>query len=67
VVLETAEGRVVATAALPALEAPADLKPRTARVNLTLPATGSAGLRVRLRLEGDQSEVTRANNAVALD
>jgi hypothetical protein len=67
VVIETAEGRVVATASLPPLEAPADLKPRTVRVNLPLPATGSAGLRVRLRLEGDPSEVTMANNAVALD
>lgn len=67
VVLETADGRVVSTAALPALEAPTDLRPRTTRVNLTVPAAGSAGLRVRLRLEGDASEVTRANNAVALD
>jgi hypothetical protein len=67
VTLEDAQGRVVASAALPALQAPVDLKPRTARVNLTVPATGSAGLRVRLHLEGDVAEVTMANNAVALD
>lgn len=64
-VLEGADGRVLAAATLPAMEAPADLRPRIVAVRLTVPA-GASPARVRVALPGDAAEVTRLNNAVPL-
>ena len=49
------------------LAAPVDLKPRMTTVTLTLPAkVDSATLAVRVALDGDAAEITRANNRVML-
>jgi hypothetical protein len=62
-VLEDARGRELARAVVPAMEAPADLQPRTAQVRLPLPADAEqAGLHVRVALDGDAEETTRLNN-----
>jgi hypothetical protein len=67
VLLEDAQGRTVAQAAFPALQAPRDLQPRTAQVELTLPAGfRSAGAALRLVTEGDVPEITLRNNTMAL-
>ena len=60
-------GRVVATAAVPDLEAPADLQPRTATVNLALPkAMSRSGLTVHVALPPGVREVTLLNNHVPI-
>ena len=61
--LVAADGRVVASAAIPPLEAPNDLTPRTTVVRLTAPG-GATGLTARVALAGDAAEVTQLNNAV---
>ncbi len=61
-----AAGQTVASVPIPALEAPHDLTPRTTRVRLRLPAGATAGMAVRVALDGDAAEVTRQNNAVWL-
>ncbi|GAA0679675.1 hypothetical protein FHT00_003188 [Sphingomonas insulae] len=61
--LVAADGRVVARAAIPPLEAPNDLKPRTISVRLTAPGDAT-GLTARVALAGDAPEVTLLNNAV---
>jgi len=67
VVLEDARGQEVARAAFPALEAPRDLEPRTANVQLALPAVGDGkGSRLRIVTDGEVDEVTQRNNAMAL-
>ncbi len=67
VLLEDGDGKVLASAPVPALAAPRDLKPRTAEVTLPLPAgVKPAGLTVRVALPGDAAEVTMANNRVRL-
>jgi hypothetical protein len=48
VTLEDAAGHVLATARTPAMPAPADLVPRLAKVNLTVPAGASGPLRVKV-------------------
>lgn len=66
VIVEDADGREIASAATPALEAPLDLSPRTAEVRLALPAGFQrAGARVRLRL--DTPEITLMNNTFVLN
>ena len=66
-VLEDARGREVARVAVPALEAPLDLSPRTTTVELVMP-TGfkPEGASVRVGLEGDGAEVTKLNNRLPL-
>ncbi|MEP9401241.1 LamG-like jellyroll fold domain-containing protein [Sphingomonas silueang] len=60
-------GRAVAEAAIPALDAPLDLKPRTATVRLRLPAGVAADtLTAAIALNGDAPELTRLNNRVAV-
>ncbi|WP_230632009.1 LamG domain-containing protein [Sphingomonas sp. Leaf37] len=61
--LVAADGRVVATAPIPAMEAPNDLKPRTVTVQLMAPGA-TTGLTARVALAGDAPEVTRLNNTV---
>jgi len=66
-VLEDARGREVARVAVPALEAPLDLVPRTVTVELPLPAGFKhEGASVRVGLEGDGAEVTKLNNRLPL-
>jgi hypothetical protein len=64
VILESARGAVLAEAALPALPAPDDLRPRVQPVTLSLPTAVPAGSRVRLILDGEPPEISRQNNEV---
>ncbi len=64
--LEDANGKVLGSAAIPALAAPRDLLPRTARVRMTLPQGSLTRLRVRIALTADAPEVTMLNNVVRL-
>ena len=60
-----ADGRVLATAAIPPLDAPTDLQPRTTSVTLTLPASvDPRSVEATVTLPGDAPEVTRRNNRV---
>jgi hypothetical protein len=60
-----ANGRVLATAAVPPLEAPIDLTPRTTTVVLTLPTgVDPRSVAAEVSLPGDAPEVTRRNNRV---
>ncbi|MBB4087720.1 LamG-like jellyroll fold domain-containing protein [Sphingomonas carotinifaciens] len=61
--LLAADGRVLATAVIPAMAAPTDLRPRTTR--LRLPRRPGAAT-VEVALAGDAAEVTRLNNRVPL-
>jgi hypothetical protein len=66
--IEDAAGKVVTQVATPALKAPADLKPKTAVVKLTLPAPFDArGARLRVALPDGVREITQLNNSVPLD
>lgn len=60
---EDAEGRVLARADVPAIEAPLDLRPRTRAVTLRWPATAR---RLRVTPVGDGAEITPLNNVVEL-
>jgi hypothetical protein len=63
--LETADGKVLASAAIPALAAPLDLAARTATVKLTVPGGAPSTLHVRVSTGGP--EVTRRNDVVVLE
>ena len=66
-VIEDARGREVARVAIPVLEAPLDLQPRTATVELVLPAGFDyRGASVRVVQEGEVEEVTLLNNRLPL-
>jgi hypothetical protein len=63
----SAAGKVVATARVPAIEAPLDLRPKTATVTLTAPAgTPLKGARVVIDPHGALQEITKKNNGVVL-
>ncbi len=65
--VEDARGREVARVAIPALEAPSDLQPRTTTVELALPpGFQRSGASVRVMQEGGIEEVTRLNNRLPL-
>ena len=65
--LVTAGGKVVAAAQVPAIEAPLDLRPKTATVTVTVPAgTPLKGARVVIDPEGALKEITKKNNAVVM-
>jgi hypothetical protein len=67
VTLLAADGKVLASAPVPALAAPTDLLPKTARIDLAVPHGASlAGATVRVALPGNAREVTMLNNAVPL-
>jgi hypothetical protein len=66
VVVEDAQGRVVAAAPLPALAAPEGYRPRTATVRLSLPASASGKLTVRIVTPAGVAEITQRNNTVSL-
>jgi hypothetical protein len=67
VVLRDAAGKVLATAAVPALKAPLDLFPKTASVELILPAGAKlTGGSVTVESGGKTPEITLVNNRVPL-
>jgi hypothetical protein len=64
VVVRDAEGRELARAAVPALQAPLDLRPRTATVTVKLPAARATHGSVTVELAGGAQEITQQNNVV---
>jgi hypothetical protein len=65
--LQNAAGKAIASASLPALEAPLDLRPRTAAIRLEIPGKKSlAHAQIVLSLSGNPAEITLRNNRVAL-
>ena len=64
VILETAQGVPLTSAAFEALEAPNDLRPKVQPVNLTLPSVVPTGSLIRLVLDGEPLEISRQNNVV---
>jgi hypothetical protein len=67
VALRDAAGKIVASAAVPPLDAPNDLIPKTTDVTLALPAGFSAaGATVELDPDHQLEEITTRNNAVKL-
>ena len=64
--LVDATGNVAASVAVPTLDAPTDLTPKTASVRMPLPAGAGTGWRVRVALPDGAPEVTWLNNVVAL-
>ena len=65
-VLEDARGRELARVAIPPMDAPTDLRPRTTVVSLPLAGRNVDDLSVRVALDDDAQEVTTANNRRAL-
>ncbi|MGN6268840.1 MAG: LamG-like jellyroll fold domain-containing protein [Sphingomonas sp.] len=67
VTLAAKDGSVLASAPVPALAAPADLLPKTARIDLAIPHGASlSGATVHVALSGSAREVTMLNNTVPL-
>ena len=67
VVLRDKAGKVLASAAVPAIKAPLDLFPKTAAVSLTLPAGADwKGGSVTVESGGKVPEITQMNNRVPL-
>src|SRR5947209_14207870 len=65
--VEDAAGNALARAPIPAMEAPADLRPRIARVVVALPAAArSKARRVRIVSSGGTPETTLLNNSVEI-
>ncbi len=66
VVLRSAAGAVLASAPIPALEAPVDLQPRVIELSLPLPAElDLRGARVEIDPDERIEEITRSNNEVS--
>jgi len=61
-----AAGKMLAEAAVPALEAPLDLQPRTAQVSVKLPAAPPAGWSVMVDPGDAIKEITETNNRAAV-
>jgi hypothetical protein len=67
VVLRDKAGKVLATAAVPAIKAPVDLFPKTAAVELSLPKGAEwKGGSVTVESSGKVPEITQMNNRVPL-
>jgi hypothetical protein len=64
VVVRDVEGLEMARAAVPALQAPLDLRPRTATVTVKLPAASATHGSVTVELAGGAPEITQQNNLV---
>ena len=64
-VLEAADGRILAEGAIPALAAPNDLKPKTATVRLA-PSRGADLTGARVRIVSEAAEITTGNNSAAV-
>ena len=63
-VVRDGSGREIARAAVPPLQAPIDLRPRTATVTVTLPAAAWTGGSVAVEIPGGAEEITLLNNLV---
>lgn len=67
IALRDSAGRLLSSVAIPALEAPNDLVPKTADILLPLPAGSSTtGTRVEIDPDHRLEEITTRNNAVSL-
>ena len=67
VTLVAENGKVLASAPIPALAAPTDLRPKTTRVDLAIPRGAVlAGAAVRVALPDKAREVTMLNNVAPL-
>jgi hypothetical protein len=65
VALRNSDGKIVATAAVPALEAPIDLAPKIADVTIKLPPqTNLSGATIEIDPDDTLGEITRMNNLV---
>jgi len=64
--LKTAAGRLIASVPVPSLDAPLDLKPRTATVHINLPNVALAQARLVVSLSGNPPEITNRNNSLTL-
>ena len=64
IVVRDGEGREIGRAAVPALQAPLNLRPRTATVIVKLPAARAAHGSVAVELAGGAPEITQQNNVV---
>jgi hypothetical protein len=64
VVVRDGAGREIARAAVPALQAPLDLRPRSATVTVKLPARSATHGSVAVELAGSAPEITQQNNVV---
>jgi len=65
VVIRDEAGRTLASVPVPAIAAPADLRPKTADVVLTMPAgTPPRGATVAVEMRGVLPEITLRNNVV---
>ena len=65
----TADGRVIASAPVPPIDAPLDLHPKTVTVRVPLtvpPGTSLKGARVMIDPGNELREITKRNNAVGL-
>jgi hypothetical protein len=61
------DGKVIATAAVPAIDAPLDLRPKTATVALPVPVgAATKGARVVIDPQNGLREITKKNNSVTL-
>jgi hypothetical protein len=67
VILRNRDGKIIATADVPAIMAPLDLKPKTANAVITIPANADLkGATVAVECGGDVPEITLLNNSVDL-
>jgi hypothetical protein len=67
VVLRNRDGKVIATADVPALKAPTDLTPKTASAVIAIPVNADLkGATVAVECGGDVPEITLLNNSVDL-
>ena len=67
VTLSDSGGHVIATADIPPIAAPDDLRPRTAQVKLRVPSPFSpAGATIAITSEGELPEITTRNNRVVI-
>jgi hypothetical protein len=64
--LQTAAGKPLASVPVPPLEAPLDLKPRTATVHINLPNVAPLHTRLVVSLGGNPPEITNRNNSLTL-
>jgi hypothetical protein len=65
IAVRNSDGKIIATASVPALEAPIDLVPKTADVTIKLPSGANlSGATVELDPDDTLGEITRMNNTV---
>jgi len=64
--LQTAAGKPVVSVPVPSLDAPLDLKPRTATVHINLSNVAPKGARLVVSLGGNPAEITTRNNSLTV-